>query len=115
MADYPLHASVLERLDPEYVGFHQKYLSGIPPSPGQWDPAIRDQESPISLADLPAVEVESIIDVKITNKLLVTVYCPKNIQLGETLPALLWFHGGMFKFVGPAQRKGENTDTILCI
>ena len=95
MSDHPLHPSVRNRLDPEYVKFHEQYLNMPPPK--EWDPSIRSQKSPISFADRSVVPVGSSIDLKIANNLLITALLPEAKQQGNALPTLLWFHGGMSK------------------
>jgi hypothetical protein len=110
MANHLLHPSVRERLDPKYIEFHEKHLNNIPPPPEQWNPSIRGQESPISLADLSAVPIGSTKDYKIANGLLITVLWSEAKQWETALPTLLWFHGGMFELNHTVEER--STDTV---
>ncbi|KAJ3555027.1 hypothetical protein NP233_g12303 [Leucocoprinus birnbaumii] len=94
MPHNPIDPSVVDRLDPEYVAFHNAHLVDIiPPERAPvWDPKIRD---------LPAVpgtseprEVGSIQDFNLS-KTNVRVVTPKGDRPASGWPVFLWFHGGM--------------------
>jgi hypothetical protein len=93
----PLHSNVREKLDPEYVAFHDKHLADWQPlNYSLWDPFIRSQKSPMGLADLAPVNVKSIKDIRIADKLTLRVYSLDVKQPEEGLPIFAWLHGGAF-------------------
>jgi acetyl esterase/lipase len=98
MSNNALHPTVLNLLDPEYIDFHNEYLLNCTsPHHSLWDPSTRLQESPIALANLPAVDVESTRDIPLEDKrFFLRVYFPTAKQPDKKWPALVWFHGGMY-------------------
>jgi hypothetical protein len=60
----PLHASMREKLDPEYVKIHDEILQYVERSETQaWDPASRSKPSPTAHASQKTVPVGSISDL----------------------------------------------------
>lgn len=92
MPRYPIHPSVLDRLDPEYVAFHNTHLlDHVPPEELPWDPKIR--ERPTVPGTSAPREVGSIRDFDLS-KTNVRVFTPKGDQPANGWPVFIWFHGG---------------------
>jgi acetyl esterase/lipase len=95
MGRNPIHPSVLDRLDPEYVTFHNaNLLDHVPPELLPWDPSIR--ESPVVPGSSTPLEVGSIKDFSLS-KIDVRVFTPKGDRPVEGWPVFIWFHGGLLK------------------
>lgn len=94
----PLHPSLLTKLDPEYVAFHNAHLRYILPSQATaWDPAVRTNvlSNPFANTSTRAVEVGSIRDIPLKYAQL-RVLTPDEDAPEKGWPIMLWFHGGAF-------------------
>jgi len=89
----PIHPSMLPKLDPQYIAFHNTHIAHLtPPHTLPWDPAIR------ALPNVPGgsdpLPVQSIVDYEISTNTKVRVYTPEGEAPTGGWPALLFFHGG---------------------
>ncbi|KAF8649474.1 hypothetical protein AX16_005777 [Volvariella volvacea WC 439] len=88
-----LHPSIIPRLDPEYVEFHNKHITHLPPLHElKWDPAVRNATGIIPGLAEPE-EVGSIADFELS-QCKVRVYTPKGERPEGGWPCFLFFHGG---------------------
>ncbi|KAK0200312.1 alpha/beta hydrolase fold-domain-containing protein [Desarmillaria ectypa] len=93
----PLHPSIIPRLDPEYLEFHNSTLINITPphTLPSWDPALRN--TPAVPGGSPLLPVGKTQDFKLT-------YCdfraftPKGEAPTAGWPLLIYFHGGGWTF-----------------
>lgn len=84
--------SILERLDPEYVAFHNTHLLDyVPIEHRPWDPKIR--EGPAVPGASQPQEVGSIRDFAFS-KTSIRTFTPKSERPPNGWPALIWLHGG---------------------
>jgi hypothetical protein len=83
--------AVLPKLDPEYIDLHTEYLQNSKsPDYSSWDPSIRCHKSPVALALLPAVDVESTRNIPMEdNRFFLRVYFPATKQPDERQPVLV--------------------------
>lgn len=90
----PLHPSLRDKLDPEYVTFHDRVLQYVQPSETiPWDPAVRNGPS-IPPGGLLVVEVGIVEDVQL-ERCRVRVFVPEGEVPANGWKGMLWFHGGM--------------------
>jgi hypothetical protein len=90
----PIHASVLPSLDTEYVAFHNTHLKYIQPSETlEWDPAVRDVPSIMSLGASAPLDVASIRDFNLPH-CQARAFTPVAQMPGGGWPVCIWFHGG---------------------
>ena len=88
----PIHPSMIGKLDPEYVAFHNEHLINLtPPHTLRWDPSIRDgvavpgASEPLKVAktvdfDLPHTKFRS--------------FTPEGQPPEGGWPLFIFFHGG---------------------
>jgi acetyl esterase/lipase len=90
----PLHPSMLGKLDPEYIDFHNKHvISIVPPHTLPWDPSIRNAPTvPGASEPLPVGKTH---DINITNTKC-RVFTPEGQPPKDGWPVFIWFHGGAF-------------------
>lgn len=92
----PLHPSILPRLDPEYVAFHNEHIQYLPPAQSlAWDPTSRITPGPMTNTSAQAVEVGNIRDIQLQHAEL-RVFRPSGTAPERGWPVLLWFHGGAY-------------------
>lgn len=92
MSAQPLHPSVISKLDPEYVDFHNKHIAQIiPPHAVQWNPVTRN-EVQMPGASEPLV-VGSTKDITLV-KCRIRVFTPPGSQPLTGWPLWIFFHGG---------------------
>ncbi|KAF9447994.1 hypothetical protein P691DRAFT_730483 [Macrolepiota fuliginosa MF-IS2] len=90
--DGSIHPSVINKLDPEYVAFHNaNLLDRVPTELLPWDPAIRLGPTVPGTSD--PLEVGGIQDHSLS-KTNVRVFTPKGERPNEGWPVFIWFHGG---------------------
>lgn len=90
----PLTAALRQRLDPEYVTFHEKYVQYVPPDDTiPWDGSSRTRKN-WPYAGSSIVEVGSVVDIDVCNRFRVRVFTPKCARPDAGWPVLIWFHGG---------------------
>lgn len=88
----PIDPDIREKLDPEYVAFHDKYMQYVPRDESKtWDGSARTTPS-LPFGGAETVDVASVQDIELPNFKL-RVYIPEASQ-AQNLPCLLWFHGG---------------------
>ncbi|KAG6887261.1 hypothetical protein C0992_013099 [Termitomyces sp. T32_za158] len=88
----PLHHSVISRLDPEYIEFHNAVLQYIvPPHTLAWDPAIRD--GPVVPGGSPPLEVAKTQDFDLKHTKIRT-FTPYGTVPEGGWPVFIYFHGG---------------------
>jgi hypothetical protein len=88
----PLHPSIIPRLDPEYLKFHNDTLQYIiPPHTLPWDPSIRD--TPTIPGGSEPVHVGIIRDIELTHARFRS-YTPEGRSPVEGWPVFIYFHGG---------------------
>ena len=88
----PIHPSMIPRLDPEYVDFHNKFIATIvPPHTLPWDPAMRNGPAvPGGSHPLPVGKTED-IDMTHTG---FRAFTPEGISPANGWPCFIFFHGG---------------------
>ncbi|KAJ7175741.1 alpha/beta hydrolase fold-domain-containing protein [Mycena filopes] len=96
MSQQPIHPSMLERLDPEYVEFHNKSLAQIvPPHTLPWSPTLRNAPAvPGGSAPLP---VGSTQDIDLTHTKF-RAFTPEGTSPASGWPCFIFFHGGGWTF-----------------
>ncbi|KAF5003612.1 hypothetical protein FDECE_9845 [Fusarium decemcellulare] len=104
----PLHAGIRDRLDPQYVAYHDAHLQYIEPDEIKaWDGSTRTKKVALPPGGTKPVPVGSIDDYDV-GRFRVRVYTPAGQCDGRGWPVLVWFHGGGWA-VG-----GLNNGTDLC-
>lgn len=93
MPHNPIHPSVVDKLDPEYVAFHNAHLIDVIPPERLpvWDPKIR--ERPAVPGTSQPREVGSIKDFNLS-KTNIRAFTPKGDRPANGWPVFIWFHGG---------------------
>ncbi|RDW83430.1 hypothetical protein BP5796_04921 [Coleophoma crateriformis] len=90
----PIHPSMLARLDPEYIAYHNAHLQYIPSSESiPWSAASRSAPSPTSGASSP-VPVGSIRDHSFGGHASLRIFTPSSPKPEKGWPVLIWYHGG---------------------
>src|ERR1700761_2200097 len=86
----PIHPSMIPRLDPEYVDFHNKFIATIvPPHTLPWDPAMRNGPAvPGGSHPLPVGKTED-IDMTHTG---FRAFTPEGISPANGWPCFIFFH-----------------------
>lgn len=96
----PIHPSLRQKLDREYVAFHDEHLQYIRPSEETpWHADMRQQPSPMRLGGLAMESVGSVRDIDHGNYQL-RVFTPKGNKPDHGWPCLMWFHGGGYVMGG---------------
>ena len=86
----PLHPSVRDKLDPQYVELHDEILQYIQPTESQpWDPASREAPSPVSHAGMRSVEVGNVVD-KDLGDCQIRIFLPEGEPAEAGWPCLVW-------------------------
>lgn len=92
----PLHTSIRDKLDPEYVKLHDEVLQYIQPAESQpWSPDSRKAVSPLAFGGQKLVEVGTIVDKDLGDGVQVRIFTPEGSpSTPEGWPCLVWLHGG---------------------
>ncbi|KAK0618960.1 Alpha/Beta hydrolase protein [Immersiella caudata] len=94
IAHQPLHLSVRDVLEPEYVALHDSILQYVVPTQMQeWDPASRSRPSPVAHCTPQLVEVGNTYD-KDVKDFQIRVFTPADSSPENGWPVLVWYHGG---------------------
>ncbi|KAL4722452.1 hypothetical protein ACLX1H_010807 [Fusarium chlamydosporum] len=104
----PLHPAIRDRLDPQYVAYHDAHLQYIEPDEiKEWDGSTRTKRVSLPPGGTKPIPVGSIDDYHV-GRFRVRVYTPTGQCDERGWPVLIWFHGGGWA-VG-----GLNNGTDLC-
>ena len=97
IAKQPLHPSMIDRLDPEYIEFHNKYIVNItPPHTLPWSPTIRNGMT--VPGGTPLLKVAKTQDFELpTTKC--RAFTPEGTPPAGGWPLFIFFHGGMFALI----------------
>ncbi|KAJ7254345.1 alpha/beta hydrolase fold-domain-containing protein [Mycena haematopus] len=92
----PIHPSMIPRLDPEYIEFHNKSLAQlVPPHTLPWSPALRDVPAVPGGSDpLPVGATE---DIDLTHTKF-RAFTPQGASPANGWPCFIFFHGGGWTF-----------------
>ncbi|XP_006455039.1 hypothetical protein AGABI2DRAFT_180254 [Agaricus bisporus var. bisporus H97] len=92
-----IHPSIVDKLDPEYVAFHNAYIKDYvaPAEPLTWDPKMR--ERPALPGTSEPLEIASIKDYDLSEA-KIRAFTPKGERPAGGWPVLIWFHGGGWTF-----------------
>ncbi|KAJ3741001.1 alpha/beta hydrolase fold-domain-containing protein [Lentinula detonsa] len=107
----PLHPSIISRLDPEYIKFHEEVLQYItPPHTLPWDPALRNAPAvPGSTAPLKVGKTQ---DFHLTHTNM-RAFTPEGEVPSAGWPVFIFFHGGGWTFGSIASE--ETFATNMCV
>ncbi|KAJ3467143.1 hypothetical protein MRS44_004707 [Fusarium solani] len=90
----PLHPAIRDRLDPQYVAYHEAHLQYIEPEKlGVWDGSARTKKVSLPPGGTKPVPVGGIDDFDV-GRFRVRVYTPTGECDERGWPVLVWFHGG---------------------
>ncbi|KAF4994393.1 hypothetical protein FGRMN_5812 [Fusarium graminum] len=90
----PLHPAIRDRLDPQYVAYHEAHLQYIEPDEiNDWDGSTRTKKVPLPPGGTKPLPVGSINDHDV-GRFRVRVYTPSGQCDERGWPVLIWFHGG---------------------
>ncbi|KAI8681609.1 Abhydrolase-3 domain-containing protein [Fusarium keratoplasticum] len=104
----PLHPAIRDRLDPQYVAYHEAHLQYIEPEKlGVWDGSARTKKVSLPPGGTKPVPVGGIDDFDV-GRFRVRVYTPTGECDERGWPVLVWFHGGGWVL------GGLNNGTDLC-
>lgn len=104
----PLHPAIRDRLDPQYVAYHEAHLQYIEPDEiKDWDGSTRTKKVSLPPGGTKPIPVGSIDDYHV-GRFKARVYTPTGQSDERGWPVLVWFHGGGWA-VG-----GLNNGTDLC-
>ncbi|KAJ6619522.1 lipase/ esterase [Mycena sp. CBHHK59/15] len=96
VAIQPIHPSMIHRLDPEYVEFHNKNLAHlVPPHTVPWTPSLRD--APTVPGGSEPLQVGSIEDIPLTHTNF-RAFTPEGVSPSNGWPCFIFFHGGGWTF-----------------
>lgn len=86
----PLHPSIRDKLDPDYVKLHDEILQYCPTTESQpWDPASRLRPSPVAFASPGLVDVGAVYD-KDVEDFQVRVFVPEGEPPRDGWPCLVY-------------------------
>jgi acetyl esterase/lipase len=89
----PLHPSLLVKLDPEYIAFHNKYMQHVPRDESKnWDGSARTTPS-LPYGGSALVPVGNTRDIDLGD-FSVRVFTPEGKPDADGWPVFVWFHGG---------------------
>ena len=92
----PIHPSVISKLDPEYLQFHNKHLQYIiPPHTLPWDPSSRN--APAVPGSSEPLIVGKTRDYDLPNTKFRS-FTPEGAAPSKGWPVLIYFHGGELLF-----------------
>jgi hypothetical protein len=96
MSAQPLHPSIIPKLDPEYVDFHNKYLTQIvPPHTIPWNPVTRNAVTMPGTSD--PLNVGSTRDITLS-RCKIRVFTPPCLRPSQGWPIFVFYHGGDASF-----------------
>lgn len=88
----PLHPSIIPRLDPEYIEFHNKALINItPPHTLPWDPSLRNLPAVPGGSEPLRVGATQDFDLSHTK---FRSFTPEGAPPANGWPVFIFFHGG---------------------
>ncbi|KAF5379586.1 hypothetical protein D9757_009282 [Collybiopsis confluens] len=94
----PLHPSIIPRLDPEYVAFHNKYVQyGTPPEDIPWDPVKIRGGAGQEVGARKPLEVGKIEEFELKkggHGRKMKAYTPHGEAPEAGWPIMIYFHGG---------------------
>ena len=97
----PIHPSVIPKLDPEYLQFHNEHLQYItPPHTLPWDPSIRNRPA-LSGSSEPLV-VGKTQDYDLPNAKFRSFTPEGTAPSTQGWPVLIYFHGGEIRYLFPS-------------
>ncbi|CAK7217394.1 hypothetical protein SBRCBS47491_003149 [Sporothrix bragantina] len=111
----PLHPSIRDKLDPEYVAFHDAVLQFCPRSETvPFDPvASRAAKSPMAHGGQKVVAVGRTEDrviygegLPVTDQVTVRIFTPEGKASVSGWPCLVWYHGGGWVMGGLGSENG---------
>jgi len=107
----PLHPSIVSKLDPEYVEFHNSTLIYItPPHTLPWDPELRNAPAVPGGSDL--LKVGQTQDFPLTHTKF-RAFTPEGTAPAAGWPAFIFYHGGGWTF---GNMNSENSfSTNMCV
>jgi acetyl esterase/lipase len=89
----PLPSTLLDKLDPEYIAFHNEYMQYVPRDESKiWDGSARTTPS-LPYGGSPLVPVGDTRDIGLGD-FSVRIYTPEGEPSIDGWPAFVWFHGG---------------------
>ncbi|THU97426.1 hypothetical protein K435DRAFT_662798 [Dendrothele bispora CBS 962.96] len=107
----PLHPSVISKLDPEYIEFHNSTLQYItPPHTLPWDPALRN--APAVPGGTEPLKVGSVKDFEMTHTNF-RAFTPEGEVPEKGWPVFIFFHGGGWTFGNIGSEQGFSTN--MCV
>jgi acetyl esterase/lipase len=110
----PLNSSIRDRLDPEYVTFHDEILQYVSPAETKdWTPLLRLRPSPLARGFQQKVDVGSICDHEL-DTFQVRVFTPVGPVPKNGWAALVWLHGGGWVNGGLNSENGFLTHVCKC-
>jgi acetyl esterase/lipase len=110
----PLDPSLRDRLDPEYVAWHESVLQYLVPSEAEpWDSQCRFAASPFSKTGQRLVDVGQVID-KDAGDFQVRAFIPEGEPISGAWPCLVWFHGGGWVLGGLDSENGFLRHVCKC-
>ncbi|KAK3359597.1 Alpha/Beta hydrolase protein [Lasiosphaeria hispida] len=91
----PLHPSIRDKLDPEYVELHDAKVQYIQPLEldTSWTPESRSRPSALAFAVQRTVDVGKVYDQDVED-FQIRVFVPAGDAPVEGWPCLVWYHGG---------------------
>lgn len=88
----PIHPSVLPKLDPEYIAYHNKYVLNVVPLHSlPWDPVIRNAPAVPGASEPLKVAKTQDFDLPKTK---IRTYTPEGPPPPDGWPVFIFFHGG---------------------
>ncbi|KIM36277.1 hypothetical protein M413DRAFT_449327 [Hebeloma cylindrosporum] len=88
----PIHPSVLPKLDPEYIAFHNEYVANVVPLHTlPWDPAIRNTPAVPGTSEPLKVGKTQDFDL---SKAKIRTFTPEGPSPQDGWPGFIFFHGG---------------------
>ncbi|KAE8552450.1 hypothetical protein EYB25_006344 [Talaromyces marneffei] len=90
----PLHESIRNKLDPEYVKLHDDILQYCQPSESEpWSADIRFRPSLVGFASPKIAEIGNVVDINV-DEYQVRVFTPETKAPGGGWPCFVYYHGG---------------------
>lgn len=111
----PVHPSLRDKLDPQYVVFHDEFLQYIQPDEQiPWDPARRFIPSgPLAKGGQKEVEVGKFEDHDLGD-FQVRIFTPEGETPEGGWPVLVWLHGGGWVMGGLGSENGFLRHVCKC-